>query len=273
MISSYGEGEKAILKTEANTEVLQLIDCSYVTISNLHFIAPNGGGIWIDTLEKTSEGITIDNVLFTDMQNYEGSNRDNLSMGAAVARAAIMIKGLPARSRYAVNDLTITNCEVYNCANGFLIWGSWNDEQNPWCKTEEEVDPIYNEGVLVKNCYFHEMDAEAVVVGICDGALVTHCRAINCCQGEGIDEKGIDKATGKVLVEVSPDFFRPTDVVNLWGDPTKARKKLGWNPQKTSFEQLVKIMVDADMAKVAVERAEERIRTNLAEYLEKGIVK
>ncbi len=91
--------------------------------------------------------------------------------------------------------------------------------------------------------------------------------------GEGIDEKGIDKATGKVLIEVSPDFFRPTDVVNLWGDPTKARKQLGWNPTKTSFEQLVKIMVDADMAKVAVERAGEHIRTNLAEYLEKGIVK
>lgn len=91
--------------------------------------------------------------------------------------------------------------------------------------------------------------------------------------GEGIDEKGIDKATGRVLVEVSPDFFRPTDVVNLWGDPTKARKKLGWNPQKTSFEQLVKIMVDADMAKVAVERAGEHVRTNLVEYLEKGIVK
>jgi GDPmannose 4,6-dehydratase len=91
--------------------------------------------------------------------------------------------------------------------------------------------------------------------------------------GEGIDEKGIDKATGKVLVEVSPDFFRPTDVVNLWGDSTKAREKLGWNPTKTTFEQLVKIMVDADMAKVAVERAGEHIRTNLAEYLEKGIVK
>ena len=91
--------------------------------------------------------------------------------------------------------------------------------------------------------------------------------------GEGIDEKGIDKATGKVLIEVSPDFFRPTDVVNLWGDPTKARKQLGWNPTKTSFEQLVKIMVDADMAKVAVERAGERIRTNLAEYLDKGSVK
>lgn len=91
--------------------------------------------------------------------------------------------------------------------------------------------------------------------------------------GEGIDEKGIDKATSKVLVEVSPDFFRPTDVVNLWGDPTKAKTELGWNPTKTSFEQLVKLMVDADMAKVAVERAGDRIKLNLAEYLEKGVVK
>lgn len=91
--------------------------------------------------------------------------------------------------------------------------------------------------------------------------------------GEGINEKGVDKATGKVLVEVSEDFYRPTDVVNLWGDPTKAREELGWNPAKTSFEELVKIMVESDMAKVAVERAGEKVRTNLAEYLEKGIVK
>ena len=91
--------------------------------------------------------------------------------------------------------------------------------------------------------------------------------------GEGEDEKGIDKATGRVLVEVSKDFYRPTDVVNLWGDPTKAKNELGWNPSKTSFEELVKIMVDADMAKVAVERAGEEVKVNLAEYLEKGIVK
>lgn len=92
-------------------------------------------------------------------------------------------------------------------------------------------------------------------------------------QGEGINEKGIDKVTGRVLVEVSEDFYRPTDVVNLWGDPTKAKNELGWNPSKTSFEQLVKLMVDSDMAKVAVERAGEEVKTNLAEYLEKGIVK
>ena len=84
---------------------------------------------------------------------------------------------------------------------------------------------------------------------------------------------GPEHLVGKTLVEMSPDFYRPTDVVNLWGDPTKAKAELGWDPGKTSFEELVRIMVEADMAKVAVERAGDHVRTNLAEYLEKGIVK
>ena len=69
-------------------------------------------------------------------------------------------------------------------------------------------------------------------------------------QGKGTEEKGIDRATNRVLVEVSSDFYRPTDVVNLWGDPTKARTVLGWDPQKTSFEELVQIMVKSDVEKV-----------------------
>ncbi len=106
-------------------------------------------------------------------------------------------------------------------------------------------------------------------------------------QGEGAEEKGVcvgvrpdspaarlaSSLQGKVLVEVSPDFYRPTDVVNLWGDPSKARRQLGWNPQRTTFEQLVNLMTDHDMAKVAADSAAARVRTNLAEYLEKGIVK
>ena len=105
-------------------------------------------------------------------------------------------------------------------------------------------------------------------------------------KGEGIDEVGIVKtinpelstlnsqlSTGDVVVRVSPDFYRPTDVVNLWGDPTKAKAKLGWNPAKTSFEQLVELMVEHDIAKVASEGAAAKVKTNLAEYLEKGIVK
>ena len=91
--------------------------------------------------------------------------------------------------------------------------------------------------------------------------------------GEGEEEKGIDKATGKVLVEVSPDFYRPTDVVNLLGNPAKAKAQLGWNPTKTSFEELVRIMVEHDMKQVAEERATEHVKFNLEEYLERGITK
>ncbi len=106
-------------------------------------------------------------------------------------------------------------------------------------------------------------------------------------KGKGLDEVGVVKSTnnsqlspltsqlkpGDIVVRVSPDFYRPTDVVNLWGDPTKAKARLGWNPAKTSFEQLVKLMVEHDVAKVAAEGAAQKVRTNLAEYLEKGIVK
>lgn len=103
-------------------------------------------------------------------------------------------------------------------------------------------------------------------------------------EGEGVNEKGIisnlsntsnssNLKVGDVVVAVSPDFYRPTDVVNLWGDPTKAKTKLGWNPQTTSFEQLVKIMVHHDIEKVAADHVAGVMRTNLAEYLEKGIVK
>lgn len=91
--------------------------------------------------------------------------------------------------------------------------------------------------------------------------------------GEGINEKGIDRKTGKVIIEVSPDFYRPTDVVNLLGDPSKAKRELGWNPTKTSFEELVRIMVESDMKKVALERQGEGFHFNLEEYLEKGITK
>lgn len=66
-------------------------------------------------------------------------------------------------------------------------------------------------------------------------------------KGEGMDEKGYDKKTGKMLVCVNPKWFRPTDVVNLWGNPTKAKTKLGWNPMKTSYEDLCRIMTESDM--------------------------
>jgi len=81
-------------------------------------------------------------------------------------------------------------------------------------------------------------------------------------QGEGVDEKGIDRKTGRVLVEVDPKYFRPAEVEQLLGDPTKARTMLGWDPRKTSFEQLVKIMVEHDMKFVQ--------KLHLKALLEKG---
>lgn len=72
-------------------------------------------------------------------------------------------------------------------------------------------------------------------------------------KGQGQEEKAYDKKTGKLVIEVSPDFYRPTDVVNLFGNPAKAKKKLGWNPTKTSFKELVKIMVEHDIEKVSKE--------------------
>ena len=74
-------------------------------------------------------------------------------------------------------------------------------------------------------------------------------------EGTGIDEKGYDAATGKMLVCVNPQWFRPTDVDNLWGDPTKAKTVLGWNPQKTSYEELVRIMAVHDRQLAMREKA------------------
>ena len=66
-------------------------------------------------------------------------------------------------------------------------------------------------------------------------------------EGSGIEERGIDQATGRVLVEVDPQYFRPAEVETLLGDPSKAKQLLGWNPQKTSFDELVRLMVTHDM--------------------------
>ncbi len=74
-------------------------------------------------------------------------------------------------------------------------------------------------------------------------------------EGSGVDEKGYDAETGKMLVCVNPQWFRPTDVDNLWGDPTKAKTVLGWNPQKTSYEELIKIMAEHDRALAKREKA------------------
>ena len=153
----------------------------------------------------------------------------------------------------------IKSCRA--CEDGEIAKGVLDNIIKNYEIADAENVPICQDTGMA--CVFLEIGQDVHFVG---GDLTD---AIN----EGIDEKGIDKATGRVLVEVSPDFYRPTDVVNLWGDPSKAKRVLGWNPEKTSLEELVHIMVQHDLKKVKVERTEEFIRTNLAEYLEKGVTK
>ena len=79
-------------------------------------------------------------------------------------------------------------------------------------------------------------------------------------EGSGIDEKGYDSETGKMLVCVNPQWFRPTDVDNLWGNPAKAKAVLGWNPQKTSYEELIRIMVQHDLKLAKKEAAAKAVK-------------
>ena len=197
VIGAWGEGKKPVLTCTGNRSVLTLIDCDYITVRDVEITAHDGGGIWIDTLQKESRGFTIDNVTFHDMQNDRVmTSRDNFAAGAAGARAAVMVKGLPARTLFPVHDLTITNCEVFDAGNGMIIWGA-NKEPN----YETAIDPVFDQGVRIENCAFHDMDAEAIVLGMCAGAFVTNCSAIRTCQGRGVDENG------EILYFTAPMWF------------------------------------------------------------------
>ncbi len=183
VISSYGDEneDKPILRTASHNEVFDFVDCDYVTVSEVDITAPNGGGIWIRGLNKQSNGMTIENVDFYDMQNYDSHRRDPFGSGAADARAAIIVNGLWG-SGYAqtVNDLTIKGCSVENCASGFIVWGIVNG--NP-AEAPAHVERTYNKNVLIEDCYFNNMYAEAVVLGVCHGAVVTNCTSLNTCLG------------------------------------------------------------------------------------------
>lgn len=94
LIGAYGEGQKPVLTTNARTETLRLFDCSFVTVEGLEITAPNGGGIWIDALNAPSEGIALRDLTIHDIQNYKVTSRDNLSAGAAEARACVPVCSL-----------------------------------------------------------------------------------------------------------------------------------------------------------------------------------
>lgn len=183
-VSAYGEGDRPILMTSEHNAILKLFDCDYVTVSNLEMTAHNGGGIWVDGVTKPSVGVTVENVVMHDMQNFKVTTRDNFTNGPISGRAGIVIKRYGS-SPYPVNDFKAIDCEIYDTGNGIFVTG-----QAELCKN-----------ILIDGCYFHDMDAEAVVLEGCDGALVNNCRAIDCCQGEGVDENG------KVLYYIAAMWF------------------------------------------------------------------
>lgn len=193
VLGAYGEGALPLLTTAGSSEILRLFDCSYITVQNLEMTAPNGGGIWINTQSKASEGITLESLKIHNIQNHTVTSRDS-QRSAAAARACVMLKCLayPSPSVYPVNNFTCRNCEMFDCGNGLLMWGAFApDSTSPWADIEDnDIKMIYNQGALVEGCYFHDMDAEAMIIGITENALVTDCRIIDCCQGVGTDENG-----------------------------------------------------------------------------------
>ena len=173
-ISAYGEGERPLLRTNERNAVIKLFDCDYVTVSDFEITAHNGGGIWVDALTKNSCGVTLDNIIFHDMQNYKVRTRDNFSEGPISGRAAVVVRRY-GNALYSVDDFTARDCEIYDCGNGIFFTG---DSSHP------------NKNSLVDNVYMHDLDGEAIVIESCEGALITNCKAIDCCQGTGVDENG-----------------------------------------------------------------------------------
>ena len=128
-------------------------------------------------------------------------------------------------------------------------------------QNSDAVGWIKIEGTKLNEAVFQTPDDFVIATGeqhtvrdFTEKAFAANGRTIRW-EGTGIDEKGYDAATGKMLVCVNPQWFRPTDVDNLWGDPTKAKTVLGWNPQSTTYEQLVEIMAKHDRERAKREKA------------------
>ncbi len=205
VISAYGEGERPHLTTDKRDAIMRIFDCSYVTISGFELTAHNGGGIWVDALTKPSYGVKISDCIFHDMQNHTVTKRDSYWEGPISGRAAVVVKRYGS-SVYPVNDFTVENCEIYDCGNGVFFTGH-NENRN--------------RNGLVKNCYIHDLDGEAVVLEACENTIVTHCRMIDCCQGEGVDENG------KVLYYIAAAWFHYSDNCTIEYCEIAGQKNIG----------------------------------------------
>ena len=179
-------------------------------------------GFWITKNYRESYGMyAVNGILFNHESERRGETFVTRKITIAVAR---IVNGLQDKL-YLVN------------LNAYRDWGYAKDYVECMWLIMQQPEP---DDFVIANGEYHTV-REFTTLAFARAGIELEWK------GEGLDEKGIDRATGRVLVEVDPKYFRPAEVDQLLGDPTKARTKLGWNPRKTSFQQLVNIMVDNDL--------------------------
>ncbi len=186
-------------------------------------------GYWITKNYRESYGMyTANGILF----NHESERRGETFVTRKITLAA-------ARIRYGLQDkLYLGNL------NALRDWGYARDYvECMWLILQQDEPDDY----VIATGEYHSVREFTTLAFEAVGIQIDW-------QGQGINEKGIDRNTGKIIVEVDPKYFRPAEVDQLLGDPTKARTKLGWNPRKTSFKELIKIMTEADMKLVESKR-------------------
>lgn len=186
-------------------------------------------GYWITKNYRESYGMyTANGILF----NHESERRGETFVTRKITLAA-------ARIRYGLQDkLYLGNL------NALRDWGYARDYvECMWLILQQDEPDDY----VIATGEYHSVREFTTLAFEAVGIQIDW-------QGQGINEKGIDRNTGKIIVEVDPKYFRPAEVDQLLGDPTKARTKLGWNPRKTSFKELIKIMTEADIKLVKSKR-------------------
>ena len=182
-------------------------------------------GFWIVKNYRESYGMyAVNGILFNHESERRGENFVTRKISLAAARIA---KG-------------VQDCLYLGNLDALRDWGYAKDYIECMWLMLQQPEP---EDYVIATGENHSV-REFVELAFCHAGIELAWR------GKGLDEKGVDKKTGRVLVAVDPRFFRPAEVEQLLGDPTKARTKLGWNPHKTSFEELVRIMVENDMEKL-----------------------
>ena len=186
-------------------------------------------GFWITKNYRESYGMyAVNGILFNHESERRGENFVTRKITLAVAR---IVNGL--QDKLYLGNLNARRDWGYARDYGVCMW---------MIRQQPEPDDF-----VFATCEYHSV-REFTELSFRRAGIELRW------EGEGVDEKGIDVATGKVIVEVDPKYFRPSEVEQLLGDPTKAKTRLGWNPRKTSFQELVNIMTDHDIAMIKSRR-------------------